>query len=210
MSDAVTVGPTEECKRAAVELDAAFVKCALVAVITLRVLARALTFQSPIFDLHAWRQADTAAIARNFVNERFNPLYPQVDYRGSRADGYVESGLELYAFVVAGIGRVVGFSTELGRLLNTCLFAVAALLLYRFIAARYGVMSGLVGACIYAFGLPLTLYIDRAFMNESLLTLLTIVCLWSTQSYLRNGRWLHFLSLDCRDHAHRDDQAHVS
>ena len=195
MSDAARGEPTEDGKPAASDLSASFVKCALVAVITIGVLARALTFQSPIFDLHAWRQADTAAIARNFVNERFNPLYPQVDYRGSRADGYVESGLELYAFVVASIARVVGFSTELGRLLNTCLFTFAALFLYRFIAARYGVTSGLVGACVYAFGLPLTLFIDRAFMNESLLTLLTIICLWSTQAYLRGGRWLHLFSL---------------
>src|SRR5512145_2289467 len=87
------------------------VRCLLFAAITLGLMARVMTFQSPLFDLHAWRQADTAAIARNFVHERFNVLYPQIDQRGGRADGYVETGLELYAFSVAAIARVVGFST---------------------------------------------------------------------------------------------------
>jgi hypothetical protein len=36
--------------------------------------ARAATFKSPILDHHSWRQADTAAISRNFYRERFNQL----------------------------------------------------------------------------------------------------------------------------------------
>jgi hypothetical protein len=43
---------------------------------------------------------------------------------------------------------------------------------------------------IYAVGLPLTLYIDRAFMNESLLALLMIACLRATQVYLARARLL--------------------
>jgi hypothetical protein len=29
-------------------------------------IARAATFKSPLLDAHSWRQADTAAISRNF------------------------------------------------------------------------------------------------------------------------------------------------
>jgi hypothetical protein len=32
--------------------------------------ARAATCKSPLLDHHAWRQADTASIARNFYRER--------------------------------------------------------------------------------------------------------------------------------------------
>ena len=164
-------------------------RCVLFAAIALGLMARVATFQSPLFDLHAWRQADTAAIARNFVTERFDPLYPQIDYRGNQRDGYVETGLELYAFTVAAIARVVGFSTEIGRLLSAFFFPFAAILLYRFITDRYGPGTALVGAAVYAVGLPLTLYIDRAFMNESLLTLLSLGALRSAQLYL-GGRTL--------------------
>ena len=58
-------------------------------------MARAATYKAPLLDHHAWRQADTAAISRNFARERFNLFYPQVDSRGGRRDGYVETGLEV-------------------------------------------------------------------------------------------------------------------
>jgi hypothetical protein len=151
-------------------------------------MARAVTYRSPLFDFHSWRQADTAAIARNFVKERFNPLYPQVDFRGAQPEGFVETGFELYAFIVAALGKVVGFSPALGRILNIVLFPLTALLLYRFVRLRYGEPEGAVALFIYSLGLPLTLFMDRAFMNEALLALLSVVCLWSAQSYCERLR----------------------
>jgi hypothetical protein len=44
-------------------------------IVTFGFAARATTLRTPIFDHHSWRQADTAAIARNFVRERFNPIH---------------------------------------------------------------------------------------------------------------------------------------
>jgi 4-amino-4-deoxy-L-arabinose transferase-like glycosyltransferase len=167
----------------------------IVAVLTLGVMARAATYRSPLFDFHAWRQADTAAIARNFVEERFNPLYPQVDFRGGRAEGYVETGLELYAFVVATLARVVGFSPVIGRLVNVVLFPLTALLLYRFVRLRYGDAEGLVALFIYSLGLPLTMFMDRAFMNEALLALLSVLCLWSAQKYCERPGSRHLVTL---------------
>ncbi|MFH1280289.1 MAG: dolichyl-phosphate-mannose--protein mannosyltransferase, partial [Candidatus Beckwithbacteria bacterium] len=32
---------------------------------------------NPVADWHSWRQADTAAVARNFVKSDFNLLFPQ-------------------------------------------------------------------------------------------------------------------------------------
>lgn len=165
------------------------------AVILLGLLARAATFRTPLFDFHSWRQADTAAIARNFVEERFNPLYPQVDQRGARAHGYVATGLELYAFVVAAIARVIGFSPAIGRLLNALLFPLTALLLSRFTRRRYGDAAGAAALFLYALGMPLVLYIDRAFMNESSLILLSIACLHAAQEYCSGGRRRHLLVL---------------
>ncbi len=34
---------------------------------------------SPIADWHSWRQADTAAVTRNFIKLGFNPLNPKYD-----------------------------------------------------------------------------------------------------------------------------------
>lgn len=176
-------------------LSALPVRLFLLAVITLGVMARAATYRSPLFDFHSWRQADTAAIARNFLEERFNPLYPQIDHRGAQPHGYVETGFELHAFAVAAIARLVGFSPALGRLLNVLLFPFAALLLFGFVRRRYGETAGLVAAFLYSLGLPLTMYMDRAFMNEALLALLSIACLRAAQAYCERPRALPLLLL---------------
>jgi Dolichyl-phosphate-mannose-protein mannosyltransferase len=170
-------------------------KLMVLAILTLGFMARAVTFQSPLFDFHSWRQSDTAIVARNFLEERFNPLYPQVDFRGDQVHGYVETGLELHAFLVATMASAVGFSPQLGRALSILSFPASALLLFAFVRDRYGQTPGMVAIAIYAMGLPLTMYVDRAFMNEPLLALLTFACLRSAQLYLRDGRAHHLLIL---------------
>ncbi|MEO7191940.1 MAG: hypothetical protein ABI051_12870 [Vicinamibacterales bacterium] len=170
------------------DLGRALGRVALIAALLLGFLVRASTFQSPLFDFHSWRQADTATIARNFARERFDPRYPQIDARGTSTAGYVETGLELEAWVVAALSRVTGFTPVLGRLVSTLSFPAAGLLLFLFIRDRHGREAALAGVWIYALGLPLTIYVDRAFLNESLLALLTIVTLRAAQQYLSGRR----------------------
>lgn len=174
--------PTAEEQRATCRL------LYLAAILALGLLVRTATISSPLFDFHSWRQADSAAIARNFVQERFNPLYPQVDFRGSRPVGYVETGFELHAFIVATLSLPFGWSTETGRVVSALSFLPAALLLASFVRRRYGESASLIALFLYALGLPLTVFMDRAFMNEALLTMLSIGCLWTAQSYVGRQR----------------------
>src|SRR3989339_721453 len=44
---------------------------------------------TPLADLHSWRQADTAAVARNFVTQGFDLLHPRYDDMSN-----VQSGLD--------------------------------------------------------------------------------------------------------------------
>lgn len=148
--------------------------------------ARAATYKAPLLDHHAWRQADTATISRNFTRERFNILYPQVDFRGSQADGYVETGLEVFAFTVAAVSRLSGFHHETGRVLSACLFIASCLLVFSFVRRRDGDETALVAAFLHAFAFPLLLFFERAFMNEALLICLSIGCLVATQRYVRS------------------------
>ena len=150
--------------------------------------ARAATFKSPLLDHHAWRQADTAAISRNFVEERFNPLYPQVDWRGGQPNGYVATGFELSAVIVAAIAGVTGFHPEIGRVLSALAFVVSALLVWTFVRRRYGDTAGVAATFLYAFAYPLALFMERAFMNEALLIALSLGCLVATERYLTTGR----------------------
>lgn len=159
--------------------------------------ARAATYKSPLLDHHAWRQADTASIARNFYRERFDIRYPQIDARGAAAVGYVETGLEIFAFTIAAISKAAGFHHEIGRLLSAVLFVCSSFLVYRFVRERDGPRYALVAAFLYAFGFPLVLYIERTFMNEALLICLSLVCLVAAQRYLATRRWAALVLLTC-------------
>jgi hypothetical protein len=161
-------------------------------IVTFGFAARAATLRTPIFDHHSWRQADTAAIARNFVRERFNPLYPQVDWRGSQPTGYVETGLELQALLVAILWRAAGIHVETGRALAAAMYVGTALLLYRFARRRYDEPTALAAVYAHAFAFPLGLFGDRAYLNEPLLILLSATALVAAQSWLerRHVVWL--------------------
>ena len=69
-------------------------------VLALGLALRFVNLQDPLTDKQAWRQTDTAAIARNFYEEGYSLFYPRVDWRGT-TPGYVETNFPLYPFVVA-------------------------------------------------------------------------------------------------------------
>jgi len=172
-----------------------FIRAVLAFVLIFGFCARAATYKIPLLDHHAWRQSDTASIARNFYREQLNLFYPQVDERGDREVGYVETGLELFAFLVAVLWKVVGVHAEIGRLLSALLFIASCLMVWRFTRRRFGEECGLVAAFVYAFSFPLMLWAERAFMNESLLICLSIGALLSTERYLTSGRRLDLVGV---------------
>ena len=70
---------------------------------------------APFLDAHAWRQLDTAAMARNFYEGPFFPLDPRVDWGGR--NGYLEAEFPLVPAVIAVLYQLFGFHEILGRLL---------------------------------------------------------------------------------------------
>jgi hypothetical protein len=164
----------------------------LVFLVLLGFLARAATTKSPLLDHHGWRQADTAAIARSFYLEDFNIARPQVDWRGISPTGYVATGLELHAWLVAALAFLIGFRVSHGRLLSCVWFIASATMLYRFLRDRYSGVTAIVGTGAYAFGFPLLVYMDRTFMNEPLLLMLTFLAYRAAQRHLATGVWTSY------------------
>jgi len=67
------------------KLDTIFLSVILIIAFILRMY----NVGTPLADLHSWRQADTAAVARNFSRHGINLLKPQYDDVSS-----IQSGLE--------------------------------------------------------------------------------------------------------------------
>jgi hypothetical protein len=163
-------------------------KWTLTFVVTFGFLARTATFQTPVFDHHAWRQADSATIARNFYRDGINPWYPEIDARGAAEHGYVGTGLELHAIVFAAVSRVTGFSPFVGRLISALCFPVSAMFLWIFCRSRYDDTYALSAVFVYALGLPLVIYSERAIWNEPLLMMFSLASLAAAQWYLNTRR----------------------
>jgi hypothetical protein len=163
-------------------------KWILLFVVTFGFLARAATFQSPLFDHHAWRQADSATMARNFYRDGISPWYPEIDARGTAERGYVATGLELHAIAFAAVSRLTGFSPFVGRLVSALCFPVSALFLWIFCRSRYDDTYALAAVFVYALCLPLVIYSERAIWNEPFLTMFSLAALAAAQRYLETER----------------------
>lgn len=168
----------------------------IVAVLLLAAGLRLIGITNPLIGHHSWRQADTAAVARNFVQERFDVLYPRVDWRGT-SSGEVECEFPVYQFMVASLYRLFGVREIVGRLLSI-VFSLAAIfgvyLLSKHIA---GVAVGLWSAFFLAV-LPMPIFFGRVMMPESLLL---AACVYSVFLFLKwtktDSPWHLLLSAIC-------------
>ncbi|MFH2019686.1 MAG: hypothetical protein ABII80_03680, partial [bacterium] len=51
----------------------------LIVIVLISTYLRTYRLNTPLGDWHSWRQADTAAVARNFAKDKFDLLFPQSD-----------------------------------------------------------------------------------------------------------------------------------
>src|SRR3989344_3121022 len=71
----------------------------LLFVLLLALGLRLYKIDNPVADWHSWRQADTAAVSRNFVRGGFDLLHPHYDDLGSNQTGHDNpQGLRMVEF----------------------------------------------------------------------------------------------------------------
>jgi 4-amino-4-deoxy-L-arabinose transferase-like glycosyltransferase len=101
-------------------------------------LAQVPRWWRPIGNSHIWRQADTAAVARNLVLESFDPLHPRVDVRGDTS-GITGMEFPLYQMTVATFLRLAGTDVDWpGKLVSAGAALAACLLLGSILHRRLG------------------------------------------------------------------------
>src|SRR5262245_5507938 len=139
---------------------------------------------APLLDYHSWRQADTAAIARNYAANSYRLLYPQVDW-GGQTPGYVESEFPLYSYTLALLYGIFGAQDWLGRLLSALAGAGAAAALYGLVRSggegdHRRVAPGRVAiyAALALALMPFPIYFGRAVMPDTLMLLAALMAIW--------------------------------
>jgi hypothetical protein len=103
----------------------------------------------PFTGPNAWRDAQTFGVARNLIEEEFNPLRPRYDLRGT-GPGTLPGEFPLYNALTALCFWATGPSPLAARAVNLALGGLSSLLIFRILARLSGDRwAGLLGAALF-------------------------------------------------------------
>jgi 4-amino-4-deoxy-L-arabinose transferase-like glycosyltransferase len=144
----------------------------------------------PVSGWHSWRQSDTASIAKNFYDNGYNILYPQIDW-GGNTPGYVESEFQLFPYFVSFLYGVFGVNDFYGRFLAVIFSLFTIYGLYLLVRKIIDKRTALWSAFIYAI-IPLNIFYSRAFMPESMMLMCIVFGIYFFLLWLEEQKWGRF------------------
>lgn len=145
----------------------------LAAIVIAAIVLRWQNISTPLADFHSWRQADTAAVSRNYVRNGINLLDPRYDDLSNvqsgkdNPNGYRMVEFPLYNAVVALVGYIPGIPIEVaGRLVTILSSIIVIVILYLLVLEEHGVIAAAVAGVTYAV-FPFFVFFSRVVLPES-------------------------------------------
>lgn len=153
------------------------------AILLLGLVLRLKGLHNPLLDHPGWRQGDEAAIARNFAQLQYSPLFPQTDYNGPPPN-YVELELQIVPFLAATLYKIFGVHEVFGRLISIG-FSLATIAVVGFFARWLfsDWIAGLLAALLFAI-MPGSLYYGRTFTPDTTMVFFMTAALYASVRYL--------------------------
>lgn len=179
-----------------------FLEISLVLVFLLGgIYLRTYRLDTPLGDWHSWRQADTAAVARNFVTEKFDLLYPQSDSMWvlnakllPNPNRYFINEFPLYNAVVALVYQQFGVNHVYARIVSIAISTLGALALYGLVRKLLTPSQALLSLLLYQV-MPYNIYYNRVVMPDPSFVSLSIIALYAAVLYGQSRRWRHGIAL---------------
>ncbi|MBF8249953.1 MAG: family glycosyltransferase, 4-amino-4-deoxy-L-arabinose transferase [Candidatus Levybacteria bacterium] len=162
--------------------------------------ARLYHFSWPVADWHSWRQTDTSAVSRNFVQNGFDFLHPKFEDLSSgvslidNPQGYRFVEFPFYNILQAGLFKTFHIFTieEWGRLVTIFFSLVSIVFLYLLVQKYTSVRVGLFAAFFYAF-IPYNIYYGRTILPDSLMLASFLASVYFFSQYLDKQKVSKFL-----------------
>jgi 4-amino-4-deoxy-L-arabinose transferase-like glycosyltransferase len=172
----------------------------LALIFVLALLLRLYKIDNPIADWHSWRQADTAAVSRNFLKYGFNPLYPRFDDLSCTASmrenpqGWRFVEFPIFNLIHAGLFKTFDyFNLEIwGRLTAVIASLFSLLFLYLLSKKFFGGKIALLTAFFFA-ALPFNVYYSRVILPEPLMVAFSLGALYFFVEFIENKKTTHWL-----------------
>lgn len=151
-------------------------KVVLALIIIAGFFVRLYRIDNPIADWHAWRQADTSAVSRNFIEYDFDVLHPKFNDISNIPSGKDNpEGYRFVEFPIYNIHQAVFykifdyFSLETwGRLTTVFASLLSIFFLYSLVKKYSHEYIGLLSAFFFAF-LPYSIYYSRTILPDQMM-----------------------------------------
>lgn len=151
-------------------------KYLLIIIIISAFIIRLYRIDAPLADWHSWRQADTAAVARNFIKNGIDLLHPTYDDISStqsgmdNPNGYRMVEFPIYNAIVAIFTQTNTFSLEIwGRLISILSSIGSLIFLYLIVKKHSDNLTALFAAFFFAF-IPYNIFFSRTILPEPSMT----------------------------------------
>ncbi len=144
----------------------------LAIILILGFLVRLYKIDSPIADWHSWRQADTAAVTRNFVKLGFNPFLPKFDDMSGMAEKPITNlgrfrfvEFPIYNMAVYPLYFLFGVNETYHRLVSV-IFSLGSIVFLFLLTRKYtGIVTAQITALTFAL-LPFNVFFSRTTLPE--------------------------------------------
>lgn len=164
-----------------------FFSLSLLGIVILAFILRCYRFDQPIADWHSWRQVDTAAVARNFVDLGFDPLRPRYDDLSNiqsgkdNPQGYRMVEFPIYqSLAYAGYLLVPNLGIEAWlRFISIVASVLTIFLLGWLVKQIHTSLSGLSAALLLAVT-PYAIFYGRSMLPEPLMVFLALASVATT------------------------------
>lgn len=154
----------------------------------------------PVADWHSWRQADTAAVSRNFFKDGFTPFIPKYDNMIGESDN-AGPNPNRYRFVEFPIYNSIvyfayllnnGVDEKLARLVSI-FFSLGSTIFLFLIAKKYwDTFTALVASFTFSV-LPFNIYFSRVILPEPSLVFFSLGMFYFTAKWIEEDKRILFL-----------------
>lgn len=160
----------------------------LICILFVAFAVRLYKINTPLADFHSWRQVDTAAVARNFVDNGINLLQPRYHDLSNVQSGLENpNGYRYVEFPLYGAGMALAHITiptvsiEIwGRLLSIISSLFVLSIVYYFVLRESGLLAAAVAGISYAV-FPFIVFFSRVVLPDPTalaFAFLTLFCLY--------------------------------
>lgn len=156
--------------------------------------ARLYKIDNPIADWHSWRQADTAAVSRNFYQEGFNPLFPRYDNMIGESETFgpnperfrfvefpIYNSLVYFLYLIFG-----GVDERLARLVSIFASIGSGIFLYLIVRRYWDTWSALIASAVFLM-LPFNIFFSRVILPEPILVFFCLGMFYFTDLWIFNS-----------------------